>query len=109
MNEDTVKGKWLGLKGELVSMWGKLTHDELDRTEGNLAAVVGLIQEKYGETKEAVTDKIKHLFGTAEDQGAAMMDKAKTFVADKSEQAKDKIKGMAQNTENKMNTENNKH
>jgi uncharacterized protein YjbJ (UPF0337 family) len=56
-------------------MWGKLSHDELERTKGNLSAIAGLIQQKYGETKEAVTEKLGRIMG------------------DKSEQAKEALRG----------------
>ena len=51
MNEQTVKGAWREIKGEIQQMWGKLTGEELDRAEGNMGSVAGMIQQKYGHAK----------------------------------------------------------
>jgi len=47
-----LKGKWNQIKGTIKDQWGKLTNDEIDRVEGNAEKLIGLIQEKYGITKE---------------------------------------------------------
>lgn len=52
MNEDIFKGKWKQLKGQAKQKWGKLTDDELDRLEGSRDELVGLIQERYGKSRE---------------------------------------------------------
>lgn len=70
MNEDTVKGKWLEIKGEVQKAWGKLTSDELDQTKGDAKAIAGLVQQKYGENKEQFDKKYSDIvsrFGSARD------------------------------------------
>jgi uncharacterized protein YjbJ (UPF0337 family) len=71
MEENIVKGKWNEFKGEVRNMWGKLTNDDLESTKGNLSAIAGLIQQRYGETKDSVTQKLNNLLnrgaGTAAD------------------------------------------
>lgn len=52
MMKDVLKGKWKQLKGSVKNQWGKLTDDEIDRVEGETQKLIGLIQEKYGYTKE---------------------------------------------------------
>ena len=75
MNSDMMKGKWTELKGEVLNKWGKLTSDELDETKGNLVAIAGLIQQRYGEAKEAISDKLHAIFSDAkEDAGRAAAD-----------------------------------
>jgi uncharacterized protein YjbJ (UPF0337 family) len=54
MNEDTVKGKWTQLKGEIKRKWGKVTDDDLLVAEGNVDKLVGNIQERSGEQREAI-------------------------------------------------------
>ena len=61
MNEDTIKGKWLELKGEILNHWGNMTDDELDRTQGNTASIMGLIQQKYGAKKEEIQEKLNDI------------------------------------------------
>lgn len=48
MNEDVFEGRWKQLKGDVKRQWGKLTDDDLDRTEGNRDKLVGSLQERYG-------------------------------------------------------------
>lgn len=48
MNEDTLKGQWKQLKGQVLEQWGKLTNDDLDQIEGKSEQLVGRIQERYG-------------------------------------------------------------
>jgi len=52
MTKEILKGKWKQLKGSIKNQWGKLTDDEIDRVEGETQKLIGLIQEKYGYTKE---------------------------------------------------------
>ena len=52
MNWDQVEGKWKQAKGSVLSQWGKLTDDDLDRIDGNRLEVEGKLQEKYGLAKE---------------------------------------------------------
>ncbi|MBU2960432.1 CsbD family protein [Citreicella sp. C3M06] len=52
MNWDVIQGKWKQLKGDAQIQWGKLTDDDLDRTEGNREKLVGVIQERYGIAKD---------------------------------------------------------
>ena len=62
MNKNELEGNWKQLKGRIKEQWGKLTDDDLDRIEGRRDRLVGLIQEKYGESREAVDRKVSDLF-----------------------------------------------
>jgi uncharacterized protein YjbJ (UPF0337 family) len=57
MNSDFIASKWKQLAGKAKAVWGELTDDELTRTEGNAERLVGLIQERYGRTKEQAQKK----------------------------------------------------
>jgi uncharacterized protein YjbJ (UPF0337 family) len=54
MNRDTMEGKWKQLKGKIKAAWGELTDDEVTNVEGHRDQLVGKIQEKYGQSKEAI-------------------------------------------------------
>ena len=62
MNQDQIAGKWKQLKGEAKVMWGKLTDDELDQAEGQAEKLAGLIQERYGKSKEEAATEVRRLF-----------------------------------------------
>lgn len=57
-SEDTWAGEWKRIKGDVKKKWGKLTDDQMTESEGNRDKLVGYIQQKYGETKEAINDQI---------------------------------------------------
>lgn len=58
MNLDILKGSWKQLKGDFKSEFGKLTDDEIMQAEGEATKLAGLIQEKYGLTKEEAEERI---------------------------------------------------
>lgn len=62
MNQDQIAGKWKQLKGEAKVMWGKLTDDELDQAEGQADKLAGLIQERYGKTREEAQTEVRKFF-----------------------------------------------
>ncbi|MBL8827934.1 MAG: DUF883 family protein [Planctomycetaceae bacterium] len=72
VNQQTLKGNWKSVSGKLRSHWGQLTDDDVSTFNGNVDQLVGLIQRKTGEGREAIE---KFLDETA-DQGASMMGQA---------------------------------
>ena len=58
MNWDQVKGSWKQFKGQARRKWGELTNDELDQVEGRQEELAGLIQERYGKTREEAQREI---------------------------------------------------
>jgi uncharacterized protein YjbJ (UPF0337 family) len=52
MNEDVFSGKWREMRGTLRSWWGRLSDDDLERIGGQKDRLIGLVQEKYGQTRE---------------------------------------------------------
>ena len=59
MTKLEIKGDWNILKGTLKQKWAKLTDDDLQYTEGKAEELVGRIQKRTGETREAVEKAIK--------------------------------------------------
>jgi uncharacterized protein YjbJ (UPF0337 family) len=54
MNKLEIKGDWNIMKGKLKQKFGKLTDDDLRFTEGQEDELVGRIEKRTGQTKEAV-------------------------------------------------------
>jgi uncharacterized protein YjbJ (UPF0337 family) len=59
MNRDQVEGPWLQLKGEAKKLWGELTDDDFTRADGSGDKLIGIIQERFGDTKDAIRRKLK--------------------------------------------------
>jgi len=52
------EGKWKQIRGEAKGWWGKLTDDDLERAGGKFDVLAGLLQEKYGYTRQRATEEI---------------------------------------------------
>ncbi len=52
MNEDVLSGQWKQAKGHVREWWGKVTDDDVDRINGKTEQLVGVLQERYGWTRE---------------------------------------------------------
>lgn len=61
MNRDTLKGRWLQLKGRIRERWGDLTDDDMDRIAGNWDQLVGKIVERYGHVREEIERDLERL------------------------------------------------
>jgi uncharacterized protein YjbJ (UPF0337 family) len=59
MNKDVFVGKWKQVRGEARVWWGKLTDDDLDKVAGQFDVFVGLLQEKYGYSREQAEEDIE--------------------------------------------------
>jgi uncharacterized protein YjbJ (UPF0337 family) len=62
MNEDTLKGQWLQLKGNVRERWGKLTDDDLDQIQGKAEQLIGKVQERYGIARDAAKREVDTWF-----------------------------------------------
>lgn len=58
MNKDILEGKWKQMRGNAKTWWGKLTDDDLDRAAGKYDVLAGLLQEKYGYTRQLAGEEI---------------------------------------------------
>ena len=84
MNHDILAGKWKQFTGKIKETFGKLTDDDLARAEGNAEVMAGLVQERYGYTKEQARQAWDDFVATLGDgrktlagQAADATDKAK--------------------------------
>jgi uncharacterized protein YjbJ (UPF0337 family) len=57
MNKDIFEGKWKQMRGQAKLWWGKLTDDDLDKVNGKYDKLIGLLQEKYGYTKQQAEEE----------------------------------------------------
>ena len=59
MTWDEIKGNWREYKGRLKEKWGELTDDDLDRIEGKRDQLLGVLQNRYGRTKEKAENELR--------------------------------------------------
>lgn len=83
VNKQSLAGNWNQLRGKLKEKWGKLTDDDLRQFSGNIDQLVGRIQSKTGDSREAIeafldqlTDEGSQVISNVRDtiqQGAAQI------------------------------------
>ncbi|OAM88307.1 CsbD family protein [Termitidicoccus mucosus] len=59
MNTLEIKGGWNITKGKLKQKWAKLTDDDLQYVEGKQDELIGRMQKRTGETREAIEKATK--------------------------------------------------
>ena len=59
-----IKGDWNIIKGKLKQKWAHLTDDDLRNAEGKHDELLGRIQKRTGETREAIEKAIREAGGT---------------------------------------------
>jgi len=90
MNDSIVKGKWDEFKGEIQKLWGDVTGDDLEKTQGNVKAIGGMLEQKYGAKKESYMEKFNDL-----------VKKYSSVAAEKSEELKMKVQNERNNSGNR--------
>ena len=92
MNSDILQGKWKQLRGNIKEAFGKLTDDDLTQAEGSADKMLGVLQERYGYSKDQAQnewDGFVNKYGNDADH-------AKSHLQD----AADDIKAAAKNVKN---------
>ncbi len=62
MNKDIFEGKKKLMHGQMKEWWGKLTDDVLKRAGGKAEKIIGLLQQKYGYTRERAEAEFNRRF-----------------------------------------------
>ncbi|MGZ3652172.1 MAG: CsbD family protein [Bdellovibrionota bacterium] len=75
INNNISGGNWKELKGRIRSAWGKLTDDELETAKGDVTAIAGLIQKKYGTAQEETRKKLNDWFAGKSSTGQDKADR----------------------------------
>ena len=58
MHTDTLVGKWSQFRNDSKREWSKLTDEDLDQIKGNAERLVGMVQEKYGFTRDQAKQEV---------------------------------------------------
>jgi uncharacterized protein YjbJ (UPF0337 family) len=66
MNMDILEGKWKQLRGDVRQKWGELTDDDLDRVAGKRDKLVGILQERYGWSRDEASMHVDDFYRDAE-------------------------------------------
>ena len=65
INQQILEGNWNEIKGKLRQKWGQLTDDDLPQICGDAEQIIGAIQRKTGEAREAIERYLQEVSGNA--------------------------------------------
>lgn len=65
MDRDEFARQWPALRPRVKARWNKLTDGDLNTTQGNPQLLIGMIQEKYDESRQAIEIELKSLLAKA--------------------------------------------
>jgi uncharacterized protein YjbJ (UPF0337 family) len=94
MSHNIFAGQWKQMRGTLKSWWGKLSDDDFEWIEGQKNKLIGLVQEKYGYTRDQAREEVDRRFNEYDnkDSSASVRD-MKAKVYELAETAANKARG----------------
>lgn len=75
-----LEGQWNEVKGKIQNRWGDLSDDELQRAKGNANELVGVIQQRTGETRRSIEEFLSNAVHDGETFANQAMDSAREYV-----------------------------
>jgi uncharacterized protein YjbJ (UPF0337 family) len=87
VNQQMLEGSWNEITGKLRSKWGQLTGDDLQSARGNVDELVGLIQRKTGESRDAIQQYLEELTS----QGGSKLNQTADMAREYAHQAMDTV------------------
>jgi uncharacterized protein YjbJ (UPF0337 family) len=88
INTQELQGQWNKLRGQVKEKWGQLTDDDLQITGGNIDQLIGKIQSRTGEGRDAVEKFLTELTS----KGSSAISNAAGAVGNFAHQAGDRFR-----------------
>jgi uncharacterized protein YjbJ (UPF0337 family) len=88
INAQQLQGQWNQLKGQVKERWNQLTDEDLQISGGNVDQLVGRIQQRTGEGREAIEQYLTDLTS----RGASTLSQATEAVRGFANQAGDRFR-----------------
>lgn len=95
VNTQQLQGSWNRLRGQVKEKWGNLTDDDLQMQNGNLDQIIGKIQQRTGETREAIEDFLNNLTAKGASTLSQAAETAGQYVQQAGSQLRDKYQEVA--------------
>ena len=120
MNNEMLKGSWNQVKGGVKEAFGKLTDNDLLQLEGSLDRANGILQERYGYSKEraqqewdtflsrydratrSVRDSTDNYRRDVQNSTSNKLDQLRDKGSQKVKEAADSLKGTVDSAKEKM-------
>ncbi len=95
INAQELQGQWNNLRGQVKTKWGQLTDDDLSIQGGNIDQLVGKIQQRTGEGREAIEKFLTDLTGKSGSVISQAAEKASDFAQAASSRFKDQYGNLS--------------
>jgi len=95
VNQQTLQGNWNELKGKLRNKWGQLTNDDLQAAQGNVDQLVGLIQRKTGEARDAIESFLEQATSNGSSAFSQATETAREYASQAMEQVQERSRQAA--------------
>lgn len=96
VNTQQLQGSWNRVRGQIKERWGALTDDDLQLHGGNVDQVVGKIQQKTGETREAIEEFLGQLTAGGASALSKAAETAGQYARDAGAQIRDRYQDVAE-------------
>jgi uncharacterized protein YjbJ (UPF0337 family) len=106
VNTQKLQGSWNTLRGKIKEKWANLTDDDLQFTSGNIDQLVGKIQHKTGEAREAIERFLNELAESgqsATSAGASAVSSAMGAVSNYAQHAGSRVREHFDTVSNQAN------
>lgn len=97
LNVQQLQGSWNRIRGEVKEKWGQLTEDDLQIQGGNVDKLLGKIQQKTGESREAIEEFFNTLTAKSASTVSQAAEAATQYAQKTGEQMKEKYQDVSQN------------
>lgn len=94
-NQQILEGNWNEIKGKLRRRWGELTDDDLPQIRGDAEQIIGAIQRKTGEAREAIEQYLQEACGSAASAVGTAAETACDYAQQASEAVQHTVKQAA--------------
>ncbi|MCB8985907.1 MAG: CsbD family protein [Ardenticatenaceae bacterium] len=74
MDQDVLGGKWQQLQGALRERWGELTDDDLMQIAGKRDRFLGILQERYGYSRQEAERRLNDFLQTYSEKKKALIE-----------------------------------
>lgn len=88
INAQELQGQWNQLRGRVKEKWGQLTDDDLQMQGGNVDQLIGRIQQRTGEGREAIEKFLTDLTS----RGSSAVAQAAESIGQYTHQASDRLR-----------------
>ena len=93
-----LEGHWTELKGQIRERWGQLSEDELQQAHGDAEQLIGVIQQKTGQSRAEIEEFLNHSI----ENGYTTLEQAKASARQFAENTSRRVQEQFQNVEHQL-------